>query len=458
MRHSLPTPVQNPAIIRSNMTAEIAVLNRNAVALAADSAVTLQLPEGTKIYQANKLFTLSKYKPVGIMIYGTADFIGVPWETIIKQYRKKLGTQGFATVLDYAKHFLAFVEKHPSFFPRNAELASCYQTILAWLQRLKTRLRKAVEIQIKNIGPVSEGKIREMFAEIVEQDIAHLKLHKVLSRFSRLNRATLIKRYGPTFRLAIQHGLQNLAGPVSLKRLMQGCTLVILRDLYWHGESGVVIAGFGDNEFLPSLYCYTLDSIICGRLRIREEVRKRSKISSVGETASVVAFAQSEMVSLFMNGIDDDYDGFVRAFTGESFLKGYPDTIGKILDKHLSPKQKKSVLAKVRNVGKQLFTKFSSDFTNYAQSAHSGPIIDIVNHLPKEELAAMAEALVNLTSFKRHVTRQAETVGGPVDVAVISRGDGFIWIKKKHYFTKDLNPHFLANYFLRENHVQKGRA
>jgi len=83
--------------------------------------------------------------------------------------------------------------------------------------------------------------------------------------------------------------------------------------------------------------------------------------------------------------------------------------------------------------------------------AHSDPIIEIVNHLPKEELAAMAEALVNLTSFKRHVTRQAETVGGPVDVAVISRGDGFIWIKRKQYFTKELNPQFLLNYFRNEN-------
>jgi hypothetical protein len=47
------------------MTAEIAVLNRNAVAMAADSAVTLQLPEGNKIYLTNKLFALSKYEPVG---------------------------------------------------------------------------------------------------------------------------------------------------------------------------------------------------------------------------------------------------------------------------------------------------------------------------------------------------------------------------------------------------------
>jgi hypothetical protein len=78
---------------------------------------------------------------------------------------------------------------------------------------------------------------------------------------------------------------------------------------------------------------------------------------------------------------------------------------------------------------------------------HSSPIVDIVDHLPKEELAAMAEAFVNLTSYKRHVTSQAETVGGPIDVALISRGDGFIWIKRKHYFDCALNQHFLSNYY-----------
>lgn len=66
--------------------------------------------------------------------------------------------------------------------------------------------------------------------------------------------------------------------------------------------------------------------------------------------------------------------------------------------------------------------------------------------LPKDELAAMAEALVNLTSFKRKVSMETETVGGPIDVAVISKGDGFIWIKRKHYFKSELNPQFFANY------------
>lgn len=58
----------------------------------------------------------------------------------------------------------------------------------------------------------------------------------------------------------------------------------------------------------------------------------------------------------------------------------------------------------------------------------------------------MAEALVNLTSTKRKVTAEQETVGGPIDVAVISKNDGFVWVRRKHYFDPMLNPRF----FLRQ--------
>lgn len=55
------------------MTAEIAIMNKSAIALAADSAATIGISteNGTrrKIYNtSNKLFTLSKYAPVGLRI------------------------------------------------------------------------------------------------------------------------------------------------------------------------------------------------------------------------------------------------------------------------------------------------------------------------------------------------------------------------------------------------------
>ncbi len=70
------------------MTAEVCVMNRLGIALASDSAVTIGQED--KIYtSADKLFLLAENAPVGAMIYGGADFLDVPWETIIKTYRKR---------------------------------------------------------------------------------------------------------------------------------------------------------------------------------------------------------------------------------------------------------------------------------------------------------------------------------------------------------------------------------
>jgi hypothetical protein len=91
--------------------------------------------------------------------------------------------------------------------------------------------------------------------------------------------------------------------------------------------------------------------------------------------------------------------------------------------------------------------KFQENLREYSNSNHVHPVINAVSFLPKDELAFMAETLVSLTSFKRKVSMSmAETVGGPVDVAVISKGDGFVWVKRKHYFDKELNPNFMINY------------
>ena len=88
----------------------------------------------------------------------------------------------------------------------------------------------------------------------------------------------------------------------------------------------------------------------------------------------------------------------------------------------------------------------------FRQQVFVDPVVNTVENLPKRELAAMAESLVNITSFRQRVTPDTETVGGPIDVAVISRGDGFVWIKRKHYFRPELNHQFFANYYREDIH------
>jgi hypothetical protein len=71
----------------------------------------------------------------------------------------------------------------------------------------------------------------------------------------------------------------------------------------------------------------------------------------------------------------------------------------------------------------------------------------MVAFMPKQELANFAESMVNITSIKWKVSAEQESVGGPIDVAVISRSGGFIWVHRKHYFERDLNPKFFQRKF-----------
>ena len=88
--------------------------------------------------------------------------------------------------------------------------------------------------------------------------------------------------------------------------------------------------------------------------------------------------------------------------------------------------------------------EFVEGIKKLSQEQFIWPLVEVVSSMPKEELALVAEALINLTGLKRKASKDAETVGGPTDVAVISKGDGFVWIKRKHYFDAKLNPGFTA--------------
>ena len=92
----------------------------------------------------------------------------------------------------------------------------------------------------------------------------------------------------------------------------------------------------------------------------------------------------------------------------------------------------------------EIADSFVSQVEEIGRDYHANDIVDVVAMLPKEELAEMAEALVSLTSLRMRVSMGEETVGGPIDVALITKGDGLVWIKRKHYFPANLNPAYFA--------------
>ena len=55
----------------------------------------------------------------------------------------------------------------------------------------------------------------------------------------------------------------------------------------------------------------------------------------------------------------------------------------------------------------------------------------------------LAESLLVLEALRERVTSPSESVGGPIDVAAITKAEGLIWLKRKHFFEPELNLRYL---------------
>jgi hypothetical protein len=427
------------------MTAEIAILNRNAVAMAADSAVTLQLSGGQKIYNTvNKLFTLSKYRPVGVMVYGSGDFMRIPWETIIKMYRAELYDKKYGSLEEYASDFINFFERENILFPEQLQGESAADYLRLGFYQLKHRIDKEVERTIKAIGSIDEEQVRTLVREKAVEFLAELEKCENLPGFGPDDLTECAVKCEKNIRDAIEEIFEKLPIRECADQLQHAGSLILCKRFARRDYSGVVIAGYGEKDVFPTLLAYECECVINNKLRYIET--NHVKIGTSGETvvASVVPFAQREMVNRFMEGVDPKYREAVEAYVSTLLSQGYPNRIAEALAGKISPELQESVRKELIELGNKLARDFTKGLEDYRQAQFIGPVIDSVASLPKDELAAMAESLVNLTAFKRRMTSvETDTVALPIDVAVISKGDGFIWIKRKHYFEPPFKSAFL---------------
>lgn len=424
------------------MTAEVAVLNRIGIALAADSAVTIGR-EAEKIYaSADKLFQLHASAPVGVMIFGSASIVGMPWETVIKAFRKQIGSERYPTLDDYARSFHSFLNAPSNLFPEASQDRHAIGGLGANLfLDLRDKLKNVIDKTIGDGEDVTDKSIAKICKKVFEERLALIRKRPELDGFGEIDRRTIRKKYSKQLRKL----RTEIFGSLPISRQGVGILNAIVSEMltrHYFGpmRGGIVISGFGEDEYLPRLVAFDIEEFACGRVRI---VKNREMAISNDNLGAVVPFAQQEMVQAFMEGVDRNLMNHIISSTKEIFhgaMSAIVSTMEKV-NPDIHDKLEKEVVPAQRKALKSLIDNWGQCSQNFWQ-----PVVEIVSSLPKDELAAMAESLVNLTKFRRRVTRVRETVGGPIDVAVITKGDGFVWVSRKHYFPAELNPRAMAKY------------
>ena len=430
------------------MTAEIAILNKSAVALAADSAVTIS--HGTaqqKIFDtADKLFELSNKDAIGIMINNDMNFLETPLPVLIKKFRAQAPT--FESVENASENFLlyltGFIEQSSDKVRTRAFRASIQPLYVALQERFGKRWQRRVfdddQPGLRQEYVDDPGLVSKAISDALDEELAVFRrLFEGLpdAEFIGGGEVEVGDVEEDCLELIAREHLDSATDP-QIRESVEIGKLSLLKRGTMGPVTGVIIAGFGKDDLFPTLISYDLSGAVGGWLKV--DKTNHVDIDRDGEKAKVIPFAQREMVERFLYGLDHSIQQQITSFCRSSV----PVISEQMIDAIDLPDNERAGLSTIaENAQVAFFNGLDEHGFDAIRKKSREEIEDMVEFMPKPEMARMAEALINLTSIKRRVSRGFETVGGPIDVAVISQAEGFVWVRRKHYFPQELNGRYL---------------
>lgn len=414
------------------MTAIVGALNKRVVAIAADSAVTLGDTHKV-LHSGNKIFRLSKYASIGVATYGNAALMGCPWEIIIKEYRRKLKDNKFPTFSEYVQHFIDYLVNN-NFFTSDYSQRAFLRLQITNFYNINVELSK----KRSGYSTDPDAALRDELQDCLD---TNKRCTEFCDHFNSFTFSDFLSEY--------MKEIENANSEYNLTKIKANIDLFAEAFYYYlkikinrSNDTGLVFFGYGEEDLYPSIKEVICNLGLNGKLQYF--YGNNTQISNEGTFAAIIPFAQPDVTQTIIRGVNPSfYEILTRSFDDsiimikqeianeirkDSTLIGLADRIASLDTNRVT----KSFMSTSR-------AKFLENYTN--------PLVNTIGSLGVEDLANMTESFVSLTSLIRRMSPKEETVGGPVDVAVITKGDGFIWMKRKHYFDSNLNSHFFDNYY-----------
>lgn len=417
------------------MTSEVLILNKKAVVLGADSAVTTSYSGDHPRYSksANKIFELTNRGSIAAAIYGTASIDRVPWELAIKLFRVHLQDGALPRVADYVAAVVAFLAANDRLFPQSYRYDLSLGQFDAALLEVAKFATKDVPAIVDPARTLEERKAA-WAAKAVELR-GWLDKLVVAPPLTQGPLDALLADLDPWVarareQIAAEQSLEAI-DPIDIAALAHLVRYKLPKVALGSG-SGLVIAGYGSDQIFPAYEQLDVFGHVGNELYF-EAVNKFDVTHT--SSAMIQPLAKTSMIDVFT-------DGF-----GES-LSNIIDTESKrTIDSIFAKLEAEGVAVPAgvaEAIGKECQEAFMTEWkrTNWRVNFH--PLLSVLQSLSVQEMAHLAESLLGLESLKERVTSSSETVGGPIDVAAITKAEGLVWIRRKHYFDAALNMRYAA--------------
>lgn len=420
------------------MTAEIAILNRSAIALAADSAVTISVGGKSKTYDtAEKLFELTRDQPIALMIYNNVEFVGVPLDVLIRKFRAAEAPTKYATMKEAADKFISYLADFDhEVFEEEKYLYLVMQEHFKRIYRntnirMRSLLTELMHRALKNEA-LPEETPQSVLISLILKAVDVERARALPDYLSNVTYAAFKRRFGSVIQQACKDIFKSIE--IDAAVLQAACRLGFrLMKSRRPSEfvTGLIFGGFAEKDMFPTVRYIEIDGVYFGKIKVIST--KEVDIDRRKTRAEVVPFAQKEMVERFMYGLDIELETDIRKFVGTALNEMLVATV---------PEN----FAAMESLKKKINGRFGNMMDKLKEDSRQD-LLDIVYFMSKKELAEIAYALVELTSQKRRFSTEEQTVGGPIDVAILTKSEGLVWIRRKHYFGPETNQGYYSRVF-----------
>ncbi len=298
------------------MTCEIAIMNMHAVALAADSATTVtQFINGTEEKRffkgANKIFQLSNHHPVGLMIFGTANLQKIPWEILVKDFRKNLGEKSFNKLNDYAKEFFDYITNHRQLLTQDYQ----EEVFIDVCVRAAFLITSYFIVNNEEIKSAETNEIRSaLINQNIDSQIESLEGEDLPVHFTQDDIDHALGSHQAEITRILQERFQHIEFEytelIPFEKLADLAITSIFKNYYLYlSNTGVVIAGYGDTEYFPSYYQYNCYGLVLGKFIYDTQEEKHIDVQN---QSNIKPFATTSMVHTFETGISPDLFDYIR--------------------------------------------------------------------------------------------------------------------------------------------------
>ena len=404
------------------MTAQTVLMNKFAIAIASDSVVSIERGDG--VYQtkatSEKLIPLSGNHDVALMVSGVLTLKGIPFPVLISEWSKTLDVK-FNTLEEYLPSFLEWLENRNELQSIESD-EQLYGHILDDI--LKDIWDSTIEFDLS-----SEENIFKRSA-IEDQFLNNLKSWKNYS-YSRLPfknwNMELAKNlskanFSEVIEDRISYWFDDRPMTESSSQLLFEICESIPAWLQTDIQTDIVAVGFGAEDLLPKTSFVSLYGILKGQLR-----NKDIEFRSIRDSGSYYNFfGQWDASIQFIRGLDPDMkDKILNYF--EKFTRNLISAQS-MFDEEEGDEDLEAVIKDhVRNSTNEL----NQIIESHSKDNFENPLIQVIALSPEADLAKLAKSLIEIQAIRQSINQVTPTVGGPIDVAVITKINGFQWINHK---------------------------